>query len=77
MGWCKLNTDGTWISEQKVGGEGLIRGDTGEWMRGITVQGKARSPICAEAMALREGLKLAWDLKVGYLEVESDALELV
>ena len=77
MGWCKLNIDGAWLSEREAGGGGLIRGDTGEWLRGITVKVTARNPICAEALALEEGLKLAWDLKVEKLEVESDAFDLI
>ena len=75
--WCKLNTDAAWDSDVKAGGGGLLRGHTGEWIRGVSVMLSARSPICAEALALKEGLKLAWELKFDKVEVESDAQELI
>lgn len=61
----------------QAGGGGVLRGHTGEWIRGVSMLLHARSPVCAEALALKEGLKLAWELKFDHIEVETDAQELV
>lgn len=76
-GWCKINVDGCWLSPQEAGGGGVIRGDKGEWLGGISFKTQCSHPLEAEAAAVIESLDLGWQLGFKKVELECDAKELV
>ncbi|XP_057452893.1 uncharacterized protein LOC130744751 [Lotus japonicus] len=76
--FVKLNTDGSYLDEQHcMGGGGLIRDNKGKFLTGFQSLKAAGCPFLAEALALREGLLLAWN--TGYRNVlcEVDCHDLV
>uniref|UniRef100_A0A803LHF6 RNase H type-1 domain-containing protein n=1 Tax=Chenopodium quinoa TaxID=63459 RepID=A0A803LHF6_CHEQI len=74
-GFHKLNTDGSWISVDNAGGGGggVIRCDKGIWVAGFASKFNALSAATAELLAIRDGLLLAWDKRIRFLELETDA----
>nr|POF06016.1 putative ribonuclease h protein [Quercus suber] len=72
--WFKLNTNGASCGNSgRAGGGGLIRNSTGEWVKGFARSIGSTTSIIAKFWALRDGLQLAIQLGVQYLEVELDA----
>uniref|UniRef100_A0A803LXA5 RNase H type-1 domain-containing protein n=1 Tax=Chenopodium quinoa TaxID=63459 RepID=A0A803LXA5_CHEQI len=69
----KLNTDASWISIDNAGGGGVIRNDKGIWLAGFASKFNAVSAASAELLAIREGLLLAWEKQIKFLELETDA----
>lgn len=73
-GWTKLNTDGLangWPG--RAGAGGLIRDDYGRWMRGFRRNLGISNSMLVECWAFRDGMKLARELRIRFLEVELDA----
>ena len=72
--WFKLNTNGASCGNpRRAGGGGVIRDSAGKWVRGFARSIGSTTSIIAEFWALRDGLQLAIQLGVQYLEVELDA----
>ena len=77
-GWHKLNTDGASLGNLgKAGGGGLIRNSEGGWIKGFSRAIGYTTSVMVELWALRDGLTLANQLGIGYLEVELDAKDIV
>lgn len=77
-GSFKLNIDGTRVSlSGKIGAGGVIRDHCGTWIGGFQVNLGVGDVIQAEAWGLLYGLKLALQLKIDRLEVETDSAVLV
>ena len=77
-GWHKLNTDGASLGNPgKAGGGGLIRNSEGGWIKGFSRAIGYTTSVMVELWALRDGLTLANQLGIGYLEVELDAKDIV
>lgn len=73
-GWMKLNVDGSnSISTNKAGAGSWIGNPNGGWVRGFKRFLWEASNILAEAFSLRDGLRLARELGVMYLNTELDA----
>ncbi|KAL6568748.1 hypothetical protein OROHE_004432 [Orobanche hederae] len=61
-GWFKLNSDGSPFADtHQVAGGGLLRDEYGGWVVGFSTKFLNITINVAELLALREGLKLAWD----------------
>ena len=77
-GWHKLNTDGVSLGNQsKACSGGLIRDNEGRWIRGYSRSIGHMTSVMAELWALRDGLNLAFQLGIRWLEVELDAKVIV
>ena len=77
-GWHKLNTDGAFLSNPgKASGGGLIRNCQGNWIKGFSRSIGFTTSVMAELWALRDGLYLAIQLGINFLEVELDAKVIV
>lgn len=77
-GGLKINCDASFNKVQKKGHAGIIiRGDSGEFISGLTKQIWANSPLVAEALALREALFLAANLGLQEVTFEGDSLDLI
>ncbi|PKI71646.1 hypothetical protein CRG98_007969 [Punica granatum] len=74
QGWAKLNTDG-WAagSPGQAGTGGVLRDHRGGWISGLGRHLGKTNSILAECWALQEGLKMAKDKGIQFLEVELDA----
>ncbi|XP_010689004.2 uncharacterized protein LOC104902799 [Beta vulgaris subsp. vulgaris] len=72
-GYLKLNTDGSWKSNDKASGGGVIRRTDGSWFMGVSIKFDAINPAAAELVTIREGLSLANNHNISRLEVETDA----
>ena len=69
-----MNTDGASCGNpRKADGGGVIRDCAGEWVRGFARSIGSTTSIIAKFWALRDGLQLAIQLGIQYLEVELDA----
>ncbi|PRQ40559.1 putative ribonuclease H-like domain-containing protein [Rosa chinensis] len=68
----KLNMDGSRSYAGVIGAGGLIRNSSGVWIKGFTHSMGVGEIVEAEAWGLYIGLKLALDLHIKRLEVESD-----
>lgn len=77
VGWCKLNTDGAWDDDIRAGCAGVLRGDAGEWLGGFSMRVVTRDPAYTEALAMLEGLTMAWGMGLTRVELESDSKVLV
>ena len=72
--WFKLNTNGASCGNLgRAGGGRVIRDCAGEWVRGFARSIGSTTSIIAEFWPLRDGLQLAIQLGIQYLEVELDA----
>lgn len=71
--YSKLNTDGSWISINNVGGGGVIRCDKEKWEIGFSLKFKTIGPASAELLAIKEGMLIAWGRKITNLELETNA----
>ena len=77
-GWNKLNTDGASLGNLgKSGGGGLIRNSQGNWIKGFSRSIGFTTSVMAELWVLRNGLYLAIQLGINFLEVELDAKVIV
>ncbi|KAK4482042.1 hypothetical protein RD792_012965 [Penstemon davidsonii] len=73
-GWHKLNTDGSVLeSKNCTAAGGLIRDDTGSWVVGFSRKLDSTSITMAELLAAREGLEMAWEMRLQRLELELDS----
>lgn len=59
----KLNTDGSWVSINNVGGGGVIRCDKGNQQIDFSLKFKTIGPDPAELLAIKKGLFIAWGRK--------------
>ncbi|XP_004292858.1 PREDICTED: putative ribonuclease H protein At1g65750-like [Fragaria vesca subsp. vesca] len=74
----KLNVDGTRTSPSgKIGAVGVIRNHFGDWIIGFHINIGVGEILDAEAWGLFHGLKLAVDLNIKNLLIESDSAILV
>lgn len=75
QGWFKINVDGASANNPgKAGGGGVIRNDTGCWVKGFCINLGMASNVAAELLAILQGLKLAWDLGIRRVHLETDSL---
>ena len=73
-GWCKLNIDGASLRNPgKAGVGGLIRDHRGEWLKGFSRGIGSTTSVIVEFWAVRDGLLLAAQMGIPFLEVECDA----
>lgn len=77
QGVFKLNTDGSFNSQNIGGIGGVFRNHRGEWIKRHSRYLINTSPIQAELVALLEGLKLAKSHSLWPLLVEIDVLEVI
>lgn len=78
--FLKLNSDGSYREDAIVmGGGGVLRDSSGKWVNGFISQylEAASCSFLAEALALRDGLRLAWDNSIRKLICNSDCKELI
>jgi hypothetical protein len=74
VGWCKLNSDGSYLGNPGAAGSGgLIRDCHGRWIKGYSRSVGRASSVLAELWGVRDGLQLAISLNIDCLEVELDA----
>ncbi|KAM5549769.1 hypothetical protein ABKV19_000934 [Rosa sericea] len=74
IGFLKLNVDGTRSNQSGfIGAGGVIRDHNGDWLSGFSINLGVGQIINAEARGMLSGLKLASDLNIRKLEVESDS----
>ena len=75
LGWFKLNTDGSLLRNPGLaGGGGIIRNHVGDWVGGFSRAIGVTTSVQAELRALKDGLKLAIDLRILNLEIEMNSL---
>ncbi|CAL5428867.1 unnamed protein product [Camellia sinensis] len=72
----KLNTDGATNENHAAAGD-IIRDNHGNWVSGFCRFLDKTNSLTTELWTLRDGLKLALDMGLTPIEVESDALTLV
>ena len=78
LNFFKLNIDGTKsVASGKIGAGGIIRDHNGNWVSGFQINLGVGEILDAEAWALYYGLKLADNLSIKNLEIESDSAILV
>ena len=76
--YIKLNSDGSSFGNPSTAGfGGLLRNADGDWIVGFSGYCGVVDNLCAELLALRRGLKLAWDYGYRQLICEIDCLEIV
>nr|POE57440.1 putative ribonuclease h protein [Quercus suber] len=74
MGWVKLNTDGTMHrNPSKVGGGGVLRSSSGDWIGGFVRKMGNTSSTVAELWALKDGLTMAKQMGFENICIEMDA----
>ena len=77
-GWHKLNTNRASLGNPgKAGSGGLIRNSEGRWIRVFLRSIGYMTSVMAKLWALRDGLTLAIQLGIRWLEVELDAKVIV
>uniref|UniRef100_A0A2N9F8F6 RNase H type-1 domain-containing protein n=1 Tax=Fagus sylvatica TaxID=28930 RepID=A0A2N9F8F6_FAGSY len=75
LGRAKLNTDGSSLGNPGVaGGGGVIRDSCGTWVRGFSRTIGHTTSVQAELRALLDGMQLALELHITYLDIEMDSL---
>ena len=75
LGWAKLNTDGSSRGNPGIaGGGGVIRDSFGVWVGGFSRAIGHTTSVQAELRALKDGLNIAIDLEISYLDIEMDSL---
>ncbi|XP_057443884.1 uncharacterized protein LOC130736046 [Lotus japonicus] len=75
--FIKLNSDGSYKEDVNImGGGGILRDNQGNWIAGFTSSQSEGSPFLAEALALRDGLRLAWGHGIRKLVCETDCQDL-
>lgn len=74
----KLNTDGSHNpSSLSMGTGGLIRNDQAGWLMGFSSHGGVGDVLLAELLAIKNGLRIAWENGFRAVLCESDSLEAV
>ncbi|KAM5585459.1 hypothetical protein ABKV19_004710 [Rosa sericea] len=74
QGWYKLNVDGSRRNKSGcIGGGGVIRNESGEWVAGFAANLGTGKVIEAELKALHKGLEFASNSGWSPLEVETDS----
>nr|AFK34478.1 unknown [Lotus japonicus] len=80
-GFIKCNSDGSYREESQVmGSGGVLRDHRGKWLGGFyskVPDNPLASPFMAEACALRDVLRLAWDQGHRKIRCETDCANLV
>ncbi|XP_021735753.1 uncharacterized protein LOC110702355 [Chenopodium quinoa] len=76
-GFLNLNIDGAWVSSNVGGGGGVFRTVKGEWNFGYSSKYNAPNALGSELYALREGLNYARAMPLQFLEVETDAEQIM
>ncbi|CAN0857262.1 Putative ribonuclease H protein At1g65750 [Linum grandiflorum] len=74
-GWFTLSTDESFRSPTKLAAAGgVIRTDTGRFVKAFTVNLGSCSITRAELRAIADGLQLAWTLGIRRIQVQSDSM---
>ena len=74
IGWVKLNTDGTMYGNPvKVGGGGVFRSSSGDWIGGFVRRMGSTSSTVAELWALKDELTMAKQMRIENICIEMDA----
>ena len=74
IGWVKLNTYGTMYGNPvKVGGGGVFRSSSGDWIGGFVRRMGSTSSTVAELWALKDGLTMVKQMGIENICVEMDA----
>lgn len=76
-GHFKLDVDGSRNANDLIGAGGVIRDSYGVWCFGFMQNIGVGEVLNAEAWGMLTGLKIAVDLKISHLEVESDSSTLI
>lgn len=77
-GSYKLNCDGAYDSNNKIGGMGgFIRNSYGQWVLGFQKITNVISNTQSELLALETGLKIAVQFNLQPLEIETDSTEVI
>ncbi|PRQ19701.1 putative ribonuclease H [Rosa chinensis] len=77
-GYVKLNVDGTRAGQSgQIGAGGVLNDHNGDWLAGFMINVGKGHVLTAEAWGLLSGLKLATDLQVNKIEIESDSAILI
>ena len=72
--WFKLNTDGSAIGNHgTASGGGILRDDSGIWVKGFARNIGTTTSFLAKLWALRDGLIMCLDLQITALEIDLDA----
>ncbi|OMP01064.1 reverse transcriptase [Corchorus capsularis] len=78
QGWFKLNSDGSSVGNPgSSGAGGIIRKDTGEWFVGYVRKIHCATSLQAEFWGLRDGLTLAVDHGISFLDIAVDAKNVI
>lgn len=76
--WYKVNSDGSSLGNPGLaGGGGLIRDETGKWIRGYARAIGPTTSAAAELWVLRDGIRLCIALKLQAVVFELDAKAIV
>ncbi|KAL4298591.1 hypothetical protein AHAS_Ahas17G0016200 [Arachis hypogaea] len=76
--WTKLNTDSAASTNPNAGGcGGVIRNEQGRWVAGFMANLVCCSAFWAEMWGIYHGLKIAWDLGLRRIIMESDSTAVV
>ena len=74
IGWVKLNTNGTMYGNPvKVGGGGVLRSSSGDWIGGFVRRIGSTSSTVAELWALKDRLTMAKQMGIENICIEMDA----
>ena len=57
-----------------AGAGGLLRDDSGTWISGFSLHLGLASNNMVELAAVRQGLKLAWDMGFKFIHIELDSM---
>lgn len=81
--WClppenkfKVNVDGS-VRRNLAAAGGLIRDDKGNWILGFVEGSDNCSVLMTEILAIRKGLKFAWERHLPLVIIESDSSQAV
>ena len=73
--FIKLNMDGSSIGNPGMAGAGsLLRDSSRSWISGFSLNMGITSNNVEELGAVRQGLKLAWDLGFEFIHLEIDSM---
>ncbi|CAI0374065.1 unnamed protein product [Linum tenue] len=73
-GWASLNTDGSvLLSQNKAAAGGVIRREDGRMLRAFSVNLGGGSITHAELAGIDQGMRLAWEMGIRKLAVQTDS----